>query len=1266
MVSNLSEHGAQDDTDQYLDEETAFITKEETVYLTIDEVVFDTASTIHLIKNEKLLTAITETENPIVVNGVQANATGVRIDKEGQFGDIGTVYFSKNGSANILSMAALVDAKAKIRYDERANRFTVQMPHSKQIYSFCRKKIPGSESKFYVCNVKTMISNVPTSHPAEEEALVTTVADNMKKYTKREVMGAMASRELLAKLGYPSVENAIAMLRDGTGFTVTPYDFKVADAIWGPDIASMSGKATKTKGMASDTTLGVPVNQQQQTLVVDIMFIDQVSTVVAVAYPLDLTFGITLDRSTSGKPSRSADSIKKALDIIISTLAARNFQTAIIYSDGEGAIGKLKPQLNKLGIEVDISGAGGHVSRIERRIRVLKERVRAYLNSRIPYAVNFLSLCFLILFIISRLNYQHTSTRPGGLTPREAFTGQRVAAERDFRAAFGDSVVYTEPYSTNDMKSRIGQGIVLLPTGNRSGSVKLLNLATGAVVTRDTFKVVPTTSAVIKIMNDMAALDRRFMPKTPLKLHVLTYNQSVNTANMPTFIPVQPPLRDIGPLALIPDNPTIFAPPVLADVPDPVRNVDDVIQHDERGGSGAAPAPIELVVEDNNVQLDIEQVMGEPEQPAEQDPAVETDPVVEADPAVEQDTNHPVEADSIGPTDQPQSSSQHGLPGQAGSPLRILHPHHTRLQHRRNEAERILTTSGVMVAAGNEPKLVISGSAVESITAFLEKKKRDGVIELSANVSVKQALKTRGVEAESVIMKELTQMDVRKVWEAISTEGLSATERAGVIRSSMFLKRKTHPDGTFDKYKARLVAGGDMQDKSLYEDLSSPTVSTSSVFTVIAIAAHEGRLAAVVDIGSAFLNADMPKNVPVHMRLDKTMSEFMVKINPGYSQYRDRNGTVTVLLRKALYGCVQSAALWYGNLGRTLKGLEYVRNETDICVYNREGKDGVQCTLCIHVDDLLITSVSEKMISELTEGLRTRYGEITLKHGPLLNYLGMSLDFSHSGEARLTMSGYLNEILMTSGVTGTARTPATDTLFEADDTELVSEDVRVWFHRVVAQVLYLAKRTRPETLTAVAYLATRVTCCTESDVVKLHRLIRYLRSTLDLGLVLRPGKMGIVVRLFVDASYGVHRDGKSHTGSCVVIGDVGAVHCRSAKQSILSKSSMEAELVGLSDSANQGLHARNFLVRQGYRMAPVTVYQDNMSCMAIIARGRSGAERTRHIAIRYFWAKERVDNGEMKIEHKGTKEMYANVLTKPLQGSQFVYERTCLTGWATN
>jgi hypothetical protein len=43
--------------------------------------------------------------------------------------------------------------------------------------------------------------------------------------------------------------------------------------------------------------------------------------------------------------------------------------------------------------------------------------------------------------------------------------------------------------------------------------------------------------------------------------------------------------------------------------------------------------------------------------------------------------------------------------------------------------------------------------------------------------------------------------------------------------------------------------------------------------------------------------------------------------------------------------------------------------------------------------------------------------------------------------------------------------------------------------------------------------------------------------------------------------------------------------------------------------------------------------------------------------------KERVDRGEATIVHKRSAELYANVLTKPLQGSQFVYERGCLTGW---
>ena len=84
---------------------------------------------------------------------------------------------------------------------------------------------------------------------------------------------------------------------------------------------------------------------------------------------------------------------------------------------------------------------------------------------------------------------------------------------------------------------------------------------------------------------------------------------------------------------------------------------------------------------------------------------------------------------------------------------------------------------------------------------------------------------------------------------------------------------------------------------------------------------------------------------------------------------------------------------------------------------------------------------------------------------------------------------------------------------------------------------------------------------------------------------------------------------------------------------------------------------------QGHECGPVVIHQDNMSCMALIHRGRSATERTRHISIKYFWLKERVDMGEAKVKHLGTKNMYANMLMKPLQRVQFKMERKGVTGW---
>jgi hypothetical protein len=138
----------------------------------------------------------------------------------------------------------------------------------------------------------------------------------------------------------------------------------------------------------------------------------------------------------------------------------------------------------------------------------------------------------------------------------------------------------------------------------------------------------------------------------------------------------------------------------------------------------------------------------------------------------------------------------------------------------------------------------------------------------------------------------------------------------------------------------------------------------------------------------------------------------------------------------------------------------------------------------------------------------------------------------------------------------------------------------------------------------------------------------------------------------VDASYGIHSTGNSHTGVVILFGK-GPVYCKSSKQHIVTKSSSESELVGLSDSSTPIIWSREFLIGQGYKMNAATVYEDNKSTIDMVKQGRSTNQRTRHINTRYYFIKDRIANGELSLVYKPTEDMIADLLTKPLQGDQF-------------
>ena len=146
----------------------------------------------------------------------------------------------------------------------------------------------------------------------------------------------------------------------------------------------------------------------------------------------------------------------------------------------------------------------------------------------------------------------------------------------------------------------------------------------------------------------------------------------------------------------------------------------------------------------------------------------------------------------------------------------------------------------------------------------------------------------------------------------------------------------------------------------------------------------------------------------------------------------------------------------------------------------------------------------------------------------------------------------------------------------------------------------------------------------------------------------------------MDASHQIHDDCKGHTGALLTLG-AGAVLSSSNKQKINTKSSTESELVAVHDKSGDVLWTRHFLEAQGYTISENIIFQDNMSTLSLEKNGRlSSSKRTKHIKAKYFFIKHYYDSGDINLRYCPTEQMWADVLTKPLQGVQFRQMRAIL------
>lgn len=144
-----------------------------------------------------------------------------------------------------------------------------------------------------------------------------------------------------------------------------------------------------------------------------------------------------------------------------------------------------------------------------------------------------------------------------------------------------------------------------------------------------------------------------------------------------------------------------------------------------------------------------------------------------------------------------------------------------------------------------------------------------------------------------------------------------------------------------------------------------------------------------------------------------------------------------------------------------------------------------------------------------------------------------------------------------------------------------------------------------------------------------------------------------IIQWWADASYCVHKDCRGQTGAMMSLGR-GAPMSFSWKQKLNVRSSCEGELVGIDDALPHILWARYFIEAQGYTVEQNVMYQDNKSTILLANNGRwSSSKRTKHIKLRYFFIKDKVQSGDVSIEYRPTDQMWSDVLTKPKQGTAF-------------
>jgi hypothetical protein len=474
---------------------------------------------------------------------------------------------------------------------------------------------------------------------------------------------------------------------------------------------------------------------------------------------------------------------------------------------------------------------------------------------------------------------------------------------------------------------------------------------------------------------------------------------------------------------------------------------------------------------------------------------------------------------------------------------------------------------------------------------------------------------------------ELTALANTQTWDLVTLP-----DGKNLIGCKWVFKVKTHSDGSLERYKARLVAKGFSQEYGIdYEETFAPVAKMTSVRLLISVAAVHQWPLFQLDVKNAFLNGYLTEEV--YMRPP-----------PGFSHAPG----LVCRLRRALYGLKKSPRAWYARFHDVVLQIGFQPSTHESALFIRRTSQGLVLIL-LYVDDMIITGSDSTAIDEVKRHL---FHEFEMKDlGPLRYFLGIEVASSSDGYL-LTQTKYATDILHRAQLTDDkvvdtpielhAKFSPSDGVPLADPTE---------YRELVGCLVYLTV-TRPDISYAVHVISQFVCAPRSTHWAALLRILRYVRGTMFQCLHLSSSS-ALTLMAYADADWaGDPSDRKSTSGYCVFLGD-SLISWKSKKQSVIARSTAEAEYRAMAHATSEVVWLRWLLSDMGVSLSsPTPLYCDNKSAIQI-AHNTVFHECTKHIEIDCHFIRHHLQSGTITLPFVSSSLQLADFFTKTHTTARF-------------